>query len=186
VRVASINWEQKQSFFWRDRTYVSCWNTFPQENAGLWRIYGDDKGLVIRTTWKSLRSALTGPSGCVEEVFFGPVLYKNFDTDEEFPEDFTDQYFVKRNEFVHEREFRLVAHDKLKEHNYNDVSAEGLPQFATIDCDLNTLIEELVLSPRLGGWVRNAVANVSSQYGGRWPVTRSNLYQPPVEKIDFF
>jgi hypothetical protein len=183
LRHASINLEQRRSFFWRDRTYISCWNAFPHENAGLWRIYGDDKGLAIRTTWKSLRTSLTGEADCVDRIYYGNVEYRNFAKNPLVAQTFTDQFFVKRNEFVHEQEFRLIAHDRTREHNYKDTSLVGIPQFATIACDLNVLIDEVLVSPRMGGWVRDAVANVSALYSGRWPVSRSNLYQPPLAEI---
>jgi hypothetical protein len=186
LRHASINQEQRRSFFWRDRTYVSCWNAFPNENAGLWRIYGDDKGLVIRTTWKSLRNSLVGSSDCVETIFFGNVDYRDFSQDRYVPPTYTDQYFAKRVEFAHEHEFRLVAHDNSREHNYEEPSASGLPLFAALECDLSTLIEQVVVSPRQGGWVRDAVESACAAFGGAWPVVRSNLYQPPPDRISTF
>jgi len=186
LRHAMINVEQRQSLFWRERTYVSCWNAFPQENAGLWRIYGDDKGIVVRTTWRSLKAALTGPGDCVDNIFYGQVVYRNFAEDLSFARTYTDQFFIKRTEFEHEREFRLVAHDQSRDHNYKDHSTEGLPQFASIGCDLNVLIEEVQVSPRLGGWVRDTVEQVSTRFGGRWPVRRSSLYEPPLEDILLF
>lgn len=178
LRQASWNMELKATFFWRDRTYVSCWNSFPTENAGLWRIYGDDKGLVIKTTWKRLKESLNA-SDCVETVFYGHVEYKNFATDAADSESYTDQYFSKRIEFAHENEFRLVAHDSSREHNYNDDDPTELPKFATVACDLNILIDELIISPRLGGWVKKSVAETSQKFGGDWRVRQSNLCVAP-------
>ncbi|MAM55440.1 MULTISPECIES: hypothetical protein [Actinomycetes] len=183
LRNAVANREQHLSFFWRERTYVSCWNAFPSENAGLWRIYGDDKGVVVRSTWRSLRQAFTGNADVVEDVFFGPVSYREVADDSSFPLTFTDQFFVKRAEFVHEHEFRLVAHDVSRDHNYGERDTTGLPQFATLECDLDQLIEEVLISPRLGGWVRDTVEDVSRKYGGAWPVRRSAIYQPPPNQI---
>ncbi|WP_033106725.1 DUF2971 domain-containing protein [Microbacterium profundi] len=185
-RHAFINKLQRESLWWRDRTYVSCWNAFPSENAGLWRIYGDEKGVAIRTTWGSLRRSFAGTADCVTDVFYGPVSYRSAETDFEIPPTYTDQYFVKRQEFSHEKEFRLMAHDESREHDYRDTSLEGLPAFATLPCDLNVLIEEIVISPRLGGWVQKTVEDVSRRYGGTWPVTRSNLYRPPPREIHRF
>src|SRR5699024_3490246 len=107
------------TFFWRERTYISCWNSFPTENAGLWRIYGDDKGLAIKTSWKKMKDSLIN-GDCVDRVFYGRVDYKNFSTEGVNSGTYTDQYFSKRIEFSHENEFRLVAHDASKDHNYND------------------------------------------------------------------
>lgn len=185
-RHARINAIQKQSLFWRDRTYISCWNAFPSENAGLWRIYGDEKGVAIRTTWGSLARSFAGTADCVSHVFYGRVDYRSAESDDSVPATYTDQYFIKRREFSHENEFRLVAHDASRDHNYNEPSVEGLPRFATLPCDLNTLIEEVVVSPRLGGWVWETVRDVSKQYGGTWDVTHSGLYQPPPSEIDIY
>ncbi len=182
LRNAAANREQHLSFFWRERTYVSCWNAFPGENAGLWRIYGDDKGVVVRTTWRSLRQALTGTADCVEDVFYGLVSYGEAEDDSSFPRTFTDHFFVKRAEFVHEHEFRLIAHD-ARASDYGERDTSGLPQFATLDCDVDRLIEEVLVSPRLGGWVRDTVEDVSRKYGGAWRVRRSAIYQPPPNQI---
>lgn len=185
LRNAVINKEQKESLFWRDRTYISCWNAFPTENAGLWRIYGDEKGVAIRTTWGSLRKGLSGPADCVDTIFYGHVNYGQ-SADPGVLDTYTDQYFVKRPEFVHEREFRLVAHDQSLDHDYKRSSLEGVPYFASIQCDLNVAIEEILVSPRLGGWVREAVEDVIRNYGGMWPVNRSNLYQAPTLDTQMF
>lgn len=185
-RHAWINEEQRNAYFWRERTYVSCWNAFPHENAGLWRIYGDDKGLVIRTTWGSLREALTGQSDCVSQIFYGNVVYRDFDSDPLFASTYTDQYFLKRREFVHEKEFRLVAHDSSREHKYEQTSLTGIAQLATVDCNLNTLIEEVLISPRMSSWVRDSVEAVSRRFDGHWDVNVSNLYQPPTSEIMMF
>ncbi len=181
-RYASINTVIKQSFFWQERTYVSCWNAFPHENAGLWRIYGDDKGVVVRTTWGSLRKSLLGRADCVDRVFYGRVDYRDFDTDSDFTDTYTDQYFIKRREFVHEHEFRLVAHDNSRTHTYNDTDPTDLPHYAALPCDLNLLIEEVLISPRLGSWVKEPIIAVSTKYDGKWNVRQSNLYQPPIKE----
>ena len=185
LRHASWNMELKETFFWRDRTYVSCWNSFPTENAGLWRIYGDDKGLVVRTTWKRLKESLTS-GDCVSTIFYGNVEYRDFAIDPKSTDSYTDQYFSKRVEFNHENEFRLVAHDTSREHNYKNEDLSGLPKFATLQCDLNLLIEELIVSPRLGGWVEHGVAETCRKFGGAWPVRRSALYDPPERSSNRF
>ncbi|MEV4666350.1 DUF2971 domain-containing protein [Microbacterium sp. LWO12-1.2] len=182
-RHARINKIHKDSLFLTHRTYISCWTAFPSENAGLWRLYGDEKGVAIRTTWGSLRNSLAGTADCVRDVFYGKVDYRSAQEDDRIPQTYTDQYFIKRREFSHENEFRLVAHDESREHKYNEPSLEGLPRLATLPCDLNTLVEEVVVSPRLGEWVWETVKAVSHTYGGNWNVTHSRLYQPPPDEI---
>lgn len=179
LRHASLNQELKEAFFWRDRTYISCWNSFSTENAGLWRIYGDDRGVVVKTTWGKLRGSLSGKSDCVPQVFYGMVDYRRFDQDPRLTSSYTDQFFAKRVEFVHENEFRLVAHDASVEHDYNQPDASHLPMFATLQSDLNILIDELVVSPRLGGWVEDVVSETCRKFGGDWSVRQSDLYVPP-------
>lgn len=178
LRHALWNRELKETFFWRERTYISCWNSFPTENAGLWRIYGDDKGLAIKTSWKKMKDSLIN-GDCVDRVFYGRVDYKNFSTEGVNSGTYTDQYFSKRIEFSHENEFRLVAHDASKDHNYNDEDLTAIPKFATVTCDLNILIDELIISPRLGGWVKGSVEEVCRQFGGDWRIVQSNLYEIP-------
>lgn len=182
-RHAHINKIQKDSLFLTHRTYISCWNAFASENAGLWRLYGEEKGVAIRTTWGSLRRSLAGTADCVRDVFYGKVDYRSAQDDRRIPPTYTDHYFVKRSEFSHENEFRLVAHDESREHKFGEPSLQGLPRLATLPCDLDVLIEEVVVSPRLSEWVWDTVREVSHTYGGTWKVTHSRLYQPPPEDI---
>ncbi len=185
LRQVSWNKELRATSFWRDRTYVSCWNSFPTENAGLWRIYGDDKGLAIKTTWKRLKESFTA-GDCVDRVFYGNIEYKNFATDTVASDTFTDQYFSKRVEFAHENEFRLVAHDISRDHSYTDTDPTGLPKFATIDCDLDALIEELIISPRLGAWVTKSVEATCQVFNGDWRIRQSKLYEAPEKSSTKF
>lgn len=186
MRHASLNRELRETFFWRDRTYISCWNAFPTENAGLWRIYGDDKGVVIKTTWGKLRASLDGNWDCVDRIFYGAVDYRRFDQDATLADSYTDQFFNKRVEFVHESEFRLVAHDASVEHDYNEPDVSRHPMFATLQCDLRTLIEELIVSPRLGRWVEEVVSETCRKLGGGWKVRQSDLYVPPERESGKF
>ncbi|WP_165164267.1 DUF2971 domain-containing protein [Corynebacterium qintianiae] len=186
IRHVGLNQEIQQAFFWQERTYISCWNAFPHENAGLWRIYGDDKGLAIKTTWKSLRESFDGTADCISRVFYGGVDYRDFQTDKTAETTYTDQYFAKRSQFSHENEFRLVAHDESKEHDYKSPDSKLLPHFATLNCDPNVLIEELIVSPRLGAWVTGVVGKVTEKYEGGWNTRQSDLYQPPERYSDKF
>ena len=178
LRNASIGMELKRSHFLQQSTYISCWNAFPKENAGLWRVYGDDKGVVVKTTWKRLKDSLS-TADCVSTIFYGEVVYRDYDTDASYTSTYTDQFFSKRVEFVHENEFRLVAHYDSNDLNYNTTDTSLLPHFATVKCDLSLLIEELMISPRLGAWVKSGITDLCSKFGGTWAVSHSKLYDPP-------
>lgn len=173
------NYDSKISNFWSRRTYVSCWNQFPSENAGLWRIYGDDKGVAIKTSWGSLKRSLAGESDEVSTIFYGCVKYLNFEARSDYIDNYTDKFFQKRREFSHEKEFRLVAHNSSVEHNYTNDISDVVPKLAVLKCDTSVLIEELLISPRLSPWVSKVVEEVTAKYSGDWPVRRSKIYDTP-------
>ena len=184
LRNASINYELRNAFFWRERTHISCWNAFPVENAGLWRIYGDEKGIAIKTTWRRLKKSLL-EAGPIKNVFYGSVEYQNYSTYAVAPNNYTDHYFTKRMEFSHESEFRLVAHNVDENTNYND-EVDDLPAVASIKCDLSVLIEELIVSPRLGEWTVSGIEETCRRFGGKWKVRQSELYKEPSRTISKF
>lgn len=178
LRMVSAKQELDMAVNLKTWTYISCWNTFDTENAGLWRIYGDDKGLAIRTTWKSLKESLSFQSEEISNLYYGPIKYYSHQTEPIMFDSFTDHYFLKRSEFQHEKEFRLVAHHK--DIALSPAHSTSSPPVISLSCNPEILIEELVISPRLSPWIANVAREVCEKFEGSWSIKHSDLYSHQI------
>lgn len=157
----------------RASTYLSCWNAIDQESAAMWKLFGDDRGVAIRTTWKSLRDSLTPAI----DLFAGRVTYLDYDRNPIPSDSYTDDYFYKRSSFSHENEFRLIGHAKdAPDYLRGKIDSPTWPKVETVPCDLRAMIEEVYVNPTVSTWVAEAVRSVSEKYDFSWPVTHSRLY----------
>ncbi|MEP6833416.1 MAG: DUF2971 domain-containing protein [Gemmatimonas sp.] len=169
--------------------YGQCWTDKPQETDATWRIYapGKERGVRIRVKAGPLfdtlyHSGLASPELC---CFIGKV---NYSTEHDIrlwltrvavSDDLLDPsnvavaetLLIKRNEFEHESEVRLLFQDF--DHRDQGVIARA---FAI---DANALVEEVVLDPR---WSSQEAAAVSQQLkasGFKGEIHHSQLYHIP-------
>lgn len=159
----------------RDCTYISCWNAFEHESAAMWKIYGDDGGIAITSTWGRLLDSLSTDM----KLFGGRVSYLDYEQDPIATTAYTDDFFFKRSSFDFEKEVRIISHadgaDDYLAGRTNDVVWEKV---AKIDLNLNELVDQVYINPTLGGWVRDSVECVVKQFGYQWNVVQSRLYTP--------
>jgi len=102
--------DQRREQFRRDLTRhiaISCWREDTRESAAMWKIYAPgSRGVVIRTTWGDLKTALEDSWDWIDVG--GRVRYLDFDTD------YQDEYiallpfFWKRSSYSFEQEIRLL------------------------------------------------------------------------------
>lgn len=141
----------------RNRTYLSCWSTQPVESFALWKIYlgGNNPGAAIRTSYKSLINSISSE----DKIVGGMVKYTN-DYHGAFTSDsgqIVDDQIVcfKYQAYSYENELRLFCvKDTSSSLSFSPDHSIDLGPFATIsvDVDLDTLIQEIHLSPWCGGW----------------------------------
>lgn len=169
----------------RDRWYGQCW-TFKRDSDAMWRIYSPDKcGIRIQTTVGKLFSSYyaTSDKFAALKYFMGAVEYRPREGIEEFVQKttfeelafggnnlgFANTLLLKRSEFDHENEMRLLFYD-----------AEG--QFRGVDllkiqCRNTDWIEEIGIDPRLDAQSFEAVAQEIRKAGCKVPIVQSDLYQ---------
>lgn len=168
----------------RATTYVSCWHYRDEETASMWELYNDrGKEVAIKTTVGNLRRAVRWS----DDMVMGCVEYKDYEGGGDlFPVTRESPFLNKRLSFEHEQEFRIVKGEfNLPERA--SVSA-GLKELVTdkggrgrsVSVNRSALIDEVVVSPVAGGWLRGLVEEVLDSYNmGDVEVSDSKLRSDP-------
>lgn len=167
----------------RYMTYVSCWHQRNQETAAMWQLYQDKgKEVAIKTTARHFRRALPDRANLTA----GCVNYKEYDSAENFTVNRVSPFFHKRPSFEHESEYRAVVSRfevadgaRIDSEYVSKIDRETPPGLA-IPVSLNDLVQEVVVSPVAGGWMKSLAEDVVDTYGlddveVRW----SNLKEDP-------
>ncbi len=167
----------------RRSLYGQCW-TLHEESDAMWRIYTQTKGdgVKVRTTARKLIRAF--PSERALSVYLGRVKYRSDGEIEQIMKsqfgDFMDNgvgeglaktLLIKRVEFEHEQEVRLI---------YTDVNDRDLLQDTySFPVNPNELYEEIVLDPRLDDPYVEKSIQVIEKLGYSGPIRKSSLYRIP-------
>jgi hypothetical protein len=143
---------------------VSCWNAAECESEALWKIYCTDKfpGVAVRSRVGRLWDALEGE----EQAVLGRVNYMDFR--QRFAHG-DDRIFCKRASLSYEREVRAVLP------NNKDNLIEG----RFLNCQIDHLIEEIVVSPFSGEWFFDLVEEITKNFGYSIPVRQSEIVAEP-------
>jgi len=180
----------------RVRTYISCWHMNDFESAGMWKLYcKSNESLVIKTTLGRLKKSLVHPNTSdIDSLVFGKVDYShNVDQlkaeyfqkaskKESIDLSFFDTSFSKRPSFQHEHELRVIAfkHDKIINSDDKDLSVAELskttPYVQPINCDVNKLIDSIVIAPDAPHWFVELVKSLVQKLGYEFTVSQSELY----------
>lgn len=151
---------------------VSCWCLDDGESQAMWSIYAD-RGLAVVSTIGRMADSLRLPP--LFHPYFGQVRYIDYGSAPEIIElDEAVPFFLKHEAFQHEREYRIVLG-----HAMNDPEAMFPDPGVGVEVDLDLLIEQIVLSPALREYEREAVVAVVSKYGLGSRVKESALSKPP-------
>lgn len=149
--------EKRKNFF------VSCWHENERESEGMWKLYTTalSQGVAVQTTAERLCLALES-----DAFKIGKVKYTAYDKP---LEDSQIPVWYKRDSFAHERELRVVI---------NDVGFKDKGMLVPVN--LETLIENVYVSPTAAPWLADLVKKVMCQYGLDKPVLYSQLNNKPV------
>ena len=147
---------------YQDTLYGLCFTT-KRESDAMWRIYSQDKNSIrIRTNLGYIIDMLNkGPINSpykrleirIGEVDypFNHILREKYEslTENEILDNFNkhllDSMFLKRNEFSHEKEFRIIIRGlKATIKPY-----QQLPRYLNFPVDPNQFIEKIAFDPRL-------------------------------------
>ena len=175
--------------------YGQCWTLNPESDV-MWRIYSHTKdGARVSTTAGRLLRSIYNPSDPVSSMsyYIGSVGYEtenDLRTLFEHPTtasgvalDATGRgqattLFLKRNEFEHEAEVRLLY--QFNKDGCSDQCPEVIWQFAI---DPNALFDDVLFDPRMDETVFPAEAQRLRALGFTKSVKQSTLYKLPNLKI---
>jgi hypothetical protein len=144
---------------------VSCWHANSVESEALWRLYcpPPTPGVAIRTTVGRLWDATAQDASAV----VGRVHYLDFRRT--FARHGYERVFCKRLSLSHEREVRVIQR--------NDPECPVVGR--TLACDLNALIEEVIISPFAPLWFVEVVSSVIDRFSYAFEVRQSELLDEP-------
>jgi hypothetical protein len=118
---------------WRQRTFVSCWNTSDHESHALWRIYcGSSEGVALQTTFVRLRQSV-GALPVYRVAYEIPGIRRQTPT-------VVDLVTKKRPMFAYEHEVRVVR----------DATSEPFPEEALgypLEWDPELILQSVLIHP---------------------------------------
>lgn len=170
--------------------YGQCW-TYTKDSDALWRIYSSKKdGIRVTTTIHKLFSHVWDEKDKFKSLnyFIGSVVYKERSEIENFMRDtsfweiaqggqnngFAELLCMKRKEFIHENEVRLLVHDNNK---------HGKNGCYEVDIEYQDIFEDICLDPRLEDSEFENLKTKIEKYSGSIPITQSDLYKVSWEPI---
>jgi len=152
---------------------ASCWHANEAESAAMWNLYlRSGEGIAIRTTFGNLVKSFSTTSPAISG---GIVQYVDYETFKPSELNVLVWAVLKRLSFEHEHEFRLLIVDPIG-------SPDGI--YAPISVD--SLINDIYVSPITPDWMVKLVEDVMKRYGLAKPIVRSSLnsapryYEPPA------
>ena len=166
--------------------YGQCWTYNAKESDALWRIYSPTKiGVRVKSTLNKLFSEFYRQDDAFKysKYWIGNVIYQ---TEKEIIDRFkkvsitefidpqgaslVETLFIKRVEFEHEIEVRVV---------FNDVEKTISGDAFSYSIDPNYLIEEILFDPRFEDHYYGCSTKHLQQLGCVAQISKSSLYQIP-------
>ena len=171
--------------------YGQCW-TENRDTDAMWRIYSPDKdGIRVSTTVRKLFSAIydNSDSKAGLKFFVGAVEYTdkqdiiNFLSNTSFTnismggqsDNFAELLCIKRNEFKHESEIRILINDVDNSHGSNGCYK--------IPFDPMAVLDDVCIDPRASNNDFTTLKTDIQNLGVTLPITQSDLYKIKLPRI---
>lgn len=151
----------------RTTVCANSWHVGDEESEAMWKLYGRHaEGLAIVSRLDAIRRAFRD-----HDVAGGCVDYSG----REFEPGTTDENLLqwattKRPSYKYENEFRLLVRCKPK---------DGNPEGISLPVEPDTLIDEVVLSPRMQRWQIDLFRVLMERLDFHRPVRESSLLASP-------
>lgn len=168
-----------------ESVYGNCW-TLNSDSDFSWRVYAPTKeGIQIESTVGKLHDHLNEkmPNNPTKFIKVGKVQYRTWEEIRKIYEQKngfspmeiigTFSLFMKRLEFVAENEIRVIA-ENFESHEEDTWE---------LDLDPNTLINNILIDPRLSDRKFAVIKKVIQVMGYKGKINHSNLYSSPQMNI---
>lgn len=171
---------------------VSCWQTSEHESEAMWKLYTDiNKGVAIRTDFKSLYLAMLKDTEQYPKVEFDAVKYVNFSSYEPSEEELKavlPKPIYKSESYKHEEEFRFFIKNTLELPNTKKIepTLNSLTSYfksemqlaqkkcQSVSCDPIEYIQEVIISPYTSEPFDTVVKDISKLYGIKENIVRKS------------
>lgn len=148
----------------REHFFISCWHENDSESEAMWKLYTSPskQGVAIQTTVgkliKSIDNCFMPQIGRVKYISYAEPLKPN-----------SVPFWYKRDSFSYEKEIRLIL-EVMDKYDY------GIP----VPINLDTMIENIYVSPLADKWFFELVKNVVLKYGINKKINFSHLNKEPL------
>ena len=152
----------------RHTAYVNCWCLQENESDALWRIYGGEFGVALKSTYRLLVNSLR------EEDIVTLVNYVDYDSAKIADVNVLELVTHKRVFFAHEQEVRIVRWGKGV-----DMENAASQPVIEVPIDLESVLETVVVSPEAQDWYVRVVKDLLNQFRVDVPVCASSISSEP-------
>ncbi len=168
--------------------YVNCWHASEVEPAGLWKQYSDPAGgIAIVTDRERVVGAF---SDSKETLVPGMIEYNDTIADSGVSESLASTVFRKRKHFATEQELRIWIPGEKGAIEYNRMTDEffsvnpngersQIPSGKSVKCNLDVLIEKIVVGPKTEPWIFDAVKSLLEKLGLSFSLGYSEVARRP-------
>ncbi len=168
---------------------INCWHENRSESVAMWSLYTSERnGIVIQSTVGRLMESFRSNALAVN---VGRVFYEDHDRD--YDEPYRDSglnmlkpAFQKRECYRHESELRAIIHviDQLPPDAVPGCKIPPPAHGASIDVDLNLLIQRVVVSPSFPRWGHDVLKAAMKKAGLSLDIEDSAMLQQPSMSIE--
>jgi hypothetical protein len=161
---------------------ISCWHHNQTESDAMWGLYAQKAaGVAVTSTVSRILKAFESNE---RNMSIAKVTYDSTGSLSALTSGIFDSLLIKRHAFEHENEVRVIASTmdgyelpewtKENQRYRLDVSKPVAPG-VYIECDIYSLIDEVVISPLMPAYSAEALENITSQVLPKMPIRRSGL-----------
>jgi hypothetical protein len=175
-----IDIERNDKLQLRKHIYINSWHLNDYESVAMWKLYGD--GLAIVSNFERLCESLSSNS-CA--IYVGCVQYVDYDNDMSWPVPLS-QFIQKHISLSHEQEVRAILWEYHESYiDFLDAQRQECdrrlpdpPTGVSLDCDLDRMIDHVVLSPTAPVWAVDVLRDYCKEALGK-EVVLSTLRSTP-------
>jgi hypothetical protein len=167
----------------RKYTYINSWHMSEHESFAMWKLYDrSSNGLAVVTNFEKLCASLVYG----KPIYVGCVEYIDYQSDAAWLGNLFDPFMRKTMALRHESEVRAVVCDHRE--GFSDFMNSLMlkrdrqlldpPLGVSVECNLDELIDYVVVSPTAPGWVVDLVKDYCREAIGK-QVSSSSLKEEP-------
>lgn len=179
--------------------FASCWVLCDGniESVAMWNLYSNPNSIALRIKYSEFKKLFSQEVvidyGLTEDIICSPIQYFDFQQDSKILEllkdDSIDSIFFKDASFEHEKEFRIVIKEKIRETpeiNYKEgISRKHIEKFHNSiynypgrSIDLNNFINypfEIIFHPKSEDWAKSNIKQIVQKFNVPFKIFESEL-----------